>query len=179
MSDGQTPTPPPEPKSEVPRAVNKQVILAAILGGILGAVFSFVLARTFPTPVKPTPTPPPSEARQFANELLQLLKNGDKTVFMKRIRSAFSGLTDEQFAEFCQKSVFENRDQFAKVNGPSIEFEFARESVLSPSLVRVAYTEKYAHKCMLWVMVLYNAPDGWQVSAFSFDSESTGFRALQ
>jgi hypothetical protein len=165
---------------EAPRTATRPVLLAALLGGVLGAVLSFVLARTFPVvPPPPPPPPPPSEARQVVGELMQLLQTGQKDKFMKMIRPAFAGLKDEEFAVVCHKGMFALREHTATLSGPSVEFEFAREIVLSPSLVRVVYTEKFARGCLLWVTVVYNSSDGWQVVAFSVNRSDDGFSALQ
>ncbi|MBM3978732.1 MAG: hypothetical protein FJ304_00330 [Planctomycetes bacterium] len=168
-------TPPPT----VSPSHQKYILWAGIAGGLIGALVSFALARTFPPKPAVAPPAPPSEARQFADHVIGKLRAGDRAEFTRLIRPAFAGMTNEQFAEFCQKSVFDNRDQFAKSNGGAVEIEFARETVLSPSLVRLAYADKYARGCLIWVLVVYNTPEGWQVLAFSFDSETTGFRALQ
>lgn len=170
-------TPDTPPPTGAP-AHQKHILWAGIAGGLIGALLSFALARTFPPKPAGAPPAPPSEARQFADHVIGKLKTGDRAEFTRLIRPAFAGMTNEQFAEFCQKSVFDNRDQFAKSNGGAVEIEFARETVLSPSLVRLAYADKYARGCLIWVLVVYNTPEGWQVLAFSFDSESTGFRAL-
>jgi hypothetical protein len=174
-----TPETPPAPSAPLAPSQQKQLLWAGIAGGLIGALVSFALARTFPPKPAAPPPAPPSEARQFGDHVIGKLKTGDRAEFTRLIRPAFAGMTNEQFAEFCQRSVFDNRDQFGKANGGAVEFEFARETVLSPSLVRLAYADKYARGCLVWVLVVYNTPDGWQVLAFSFDSEATGYRALQ
>jgi hypothetical protein len=158
---------------------NRAIFLAAILGGLCGAVFSLVLARALPVavPVKPPVPAPPSEAREFAEEIFRKLKSGKNDDFKRLVRPAFGRLSDEEFETFCKDEVFGQRDAFAKSHGGSGELEFARETVLSPSLVRVSFLEKFARSCILWAVVLYNGPDGWQVSAFTFDTATTGFRA--
>jgi hypothetical protein len=171
--------PKPERPPEPPHAAHRSVWWAGVLGGLLGAALSFVLVRSFPPVPKPPPAPPPSEARQFADEVVRKLKTGENQEFKKYVRSAFAQLPDKDFDEFCQQFVFNNRKAFADAYGPPVDFEFARETVLVPALVRVTYAEKYARGCLLWVIVVYNSPDGWQVAAFSLDGPKTGYSALQ
>jgi hypothetical protein len=168
----------PEPKPEPPGAPNRPVWLAGLLGGLLGAALSFGLARSFPPVLKPSPPPPPSEARQFAAEVLRKLKNGENQEFTRTIRPAFAQLSDKDFDDFCQL-VFNNRKTAVEAYGAPGEIEFARETVLAPSLVRVSFVEKFPRGCLMWVLVVYNSPDGWQAAAFSLDSSKTGFSALQ
>jgi hypothetical protein len=159
-------------------SLRRSVLVAGLLGGLLGAVFSFVLARALPGSVKPPPSPPPSEARQFADHVLGKLKAGQNDEFMAFLRPAFERMTDEQFAQFRQ-GVFDGRAGAAKSFGPGGEFEVCREAVLSPTLVRITYLEKYTRGCLLWSFVVYNAPDGWRVAAFSVHGPETGFTELQ
>jgi hypothetical protein len=171
----------PEPKPAAPAAPKTNPVwLAALAGGLLGGIFSLGLARAFPAQPK-TPPPgevQPSEARQFADEVIGKLKAGQNDEFIRYIRPAFSKMTDEQFAQVRQR-IFEERTVATTAYGPSIAFEFCRETALSPTLVRLAYLEKYARGCLLWVMVVYNSPDGWRVVAFSLQTSESGFNALQ
>lgn len=167
-----------QPPGPPPASGRQPVLLAALLGGLIGGVFSFALARTFPPPVKPAPPAPQSEARQFAEDLFRKLKAGHNDEFVALIRPGFGDLNDEQFTKF-REGVFEMRTKVAKAYGPPIEFEFARETPLSPSLVRVTFVEKYPRGCVLWWVVVYNTPAGWQVSAFSYQTSESGFTALQ
>jgi hypothetical protein len=171
----EVPAPIPDRKPEPPPAASRPVLLAAVLGGLAGAAFSFVLARTFPAvPVTP-PLPPPTEARQFAGRVIGALKDGKNDEFMGLLRPAFARMSDKEFAEFCQ-TVFLGRANAPNTYGPGGEFEFFNETAMSPTLVRVSYLEKYARGCMVWKLVVYDAPDGWQMTAFSYES---GFPILR
>ncbi|MBN9119023.1 MAG: hypothetical protein J0I06_07655 [Planctomycetes bacterium] len=183
MTTEPTGPPPAEPKPPPPapaqsNPLSKPVFVAGLLGGVLGALLSFGLARALPAPVKPPPPGPPSEARQFADHVLGKLKDGKNDEFMALLRPAYAQLTPEQFEQF-RKSVFDARANAAKLYGSAAEFEFCRESVLSPTLVRVTYLEKYAHGCVMWLMVVYHAPDGWQVVSCVVRPSESGFPELQ
>jgi hypothetical protein len=177
MSDSPAPAATPKADPPLQNPMTKPVWLAALVGGLLGGLFSFALARTFPYTPKPVQSPP-SEARQFADEVIGKLKDGKNDEFMAIMRPAFAQLNDEQFANF-RKGVFDTRTGAAKIYGPGGAFEFCRETPLSPTLVRVTYLEKYAHGCIVWSMVVYNSPDGWRVTAFSFQTSESGFPLLQ
>lgn len=153
-------TEPTDPKPATGATFSKPVLVAGLLGGLLGAVFSFALARALPAPVKPPPPAPPSEARQYVEQVLGLLKAGKHDDFMAQLRPAFAESTDEQFAEV-RKQMYEARERDAKMFGGAGEFEYCRESVLSPTLVRVIFLEKYPRGCMVWSMIVYQAPDRW------------------
>jgi hypothetical protein len=175
MSEGNDPKPAPA----APHSPNRPVLLAALLGGLLGGVASFALARTFPAPAKPPPTPPPSEARMFADDVMALLKTGKYDQFKQRVRLAFALMPEADFENFYREGVIGTRQKAAEAYGPAGEFEFARETVMSPSLVRITYIERYERGCVLWSVVVYNSPGGWQVSAFRFETSGTGFPTLQ
>lgn len=153
------------------------VWMAAIVGGLLGGVFTFALLRSFPSHHK-EPPPPPTEARQFADDVIAKLHDGKNDEFIRYIRPAFAKLTDEQFAQF-RKNLFDMRAEDAKIYGQPGDFEFCRETRLSPTLARVTYLEKFAHGCVLWSLVVYNSPDGWQLVALSFQKSESGFSSLQ
>ncbi len=146
--------------------MTKPVLLAGLLGGVLGAVFAFALARTFPATPKLSPPPPPTEARLRADDLVAQLKAGKNEEFFAGVRAAFSGRNDEELNQ-ARQHLLKLRDQPAAVYGPSIDFEFVRETSIGPNLVRFAYLEKFPHGCVVWTLVYYNAPDGWQVLAFT------------
>ncbi len=158
--------------------MTKPVLLAGVLGGVLGALLSFALGRALPAPIKAPPPAPPSEARQFADEVIGKLKDGKNDEFMQYLRPAFAQMTDEQFAEF-RKGVFDLRAGAAQAYGAGSEFEFCRESASSPTLVRVTYLEKFPRGCIVWIMGVYHAPDGWRVASYNFQTSESGFPALQ
>jgi hypothetical protein len=154
------------------------VLTAGLLGGLLGGLFGFALSRTFPAVPNPAPPAPPSEARQFAGHVIGKLKEGKNDEFMALLRPAFAQMTNEQF-ELFRKGVFDKRTDAARIYGPGGEFEFCRESTLSPTLVRVTYLEKYASGCVLWLLVVYHSPDGWRVASCSVQTSESGFPELQ
>jgi hypothetical protein len=161
-----TPSPAPAPPPAAPPSptFSKPVLVAGLLGGLLGAVFSFALGRVLPAPVKPPPPAPPSEARQFTEHVLGKWKDGKNDEFMSLVRPAFAEASDEQFAEV-RKGMYEAREHDVKLFGGSGEFEFCRESILSPTLVRLTYLEKYPRGCVVWSLTVYNAPSGWLVAS--------------
>lgn len=138
------------------------VLFAGLLGGLLGAVCSFVLARTLPAPVPAPPTPPPSEARRFAEEVLATLKAGKQDDFAALLRPAFAEASDEEFA-VVRTQMAEARAKDAERLGGASEFEYCRETALSPSLTRVVFIEKYPRGVMVWSMVVYRGADRWMV----------------
>ncbi|MFM8274700.1 MAG: hypothetical protein ACKODX_20550 [Gemmata sp.] len=150
---------------------------AALLGGLAGGLFAFGLARAFPPTPKPVPVPPPSEAKRFADQVIGRLKEGRTDDFLAYVRPAFAQVGDEQFARFRQ-GVIDTRTNAVRAYGPSRDFEFCRETPIGPSLVRVAYLEKHPGGCVLWALVVYDAPDGWQVSALSYQASESGFSLL-
>lgn len=163
MSESSEPKPAPEPKPAARgNPLTMPLLAAGVLGGLLGGLFGFALARTFPAVPKPPPPPPKSEAREFAEQVFELLKAGKHDDFVSALRPAFAEASDEQFAEV-RKRMFEARENDIKMYGTGGEFEFCRESVLSPTLVRVIFIEKFARGCKVWSMIVYHASDGWKV----------------
>jgi hypothetical protein len=154
--------PTPAPAAATSGTFSKPVLVAGLLGGLLGAVFSFALARALPAPVKPPPPAPPSEARQYAESVLALLKAGKHDEFTALLRPAFAEASDEQFAEV-RKQMYQSRENDVKMYGAGGEFEFCRESELTPALVRVIFVEKFQRGCKVWSLIVYHAPGGWQV----------------
>ena len=146
--------------------MTKPVLLAGLLGGVLGAVFAFALARTFPATPKLSPPPPPSEGRQFADDLIAKLKAGKSDEFTAKVRNGFPELNDEDFNQAVRQPLLTMRENFGKAYGQPSEFEFVRETAISPSVVRFAYLEKFPHGCVVWVIACYDGPQGWQVLGF-------------
>ena len=157
--------------------MTKPVLLAGLLGGLVGAVFAFALARTFPTTPK-SPPPPPSEARPLADDLVAKLKAGKNDEFLTGVRQAFSDRDDEQFNQVRQ-NLLKSREGFGKDYGGSSDFEFVRETSVGPNLVRFAYLEKYPHGCVVWTLVYYNAPGGWQVLGYTLVPLDAAFGMLR
>ncbi len=169
--------------------MTKPVLLAGLLGGFLGGVGGFVLLRSFPVPAKPPAVVetspvivaeplPQSAARPLADQLVAMLKAGRQDEFFARVRPGLTELTDEQFDQFRQEIVA-MRQGFAKAYGAPGEFEFARETVVSPSLVRFAYVEKYSRGCVVCFVIFYHSPAGWQVMAFSYHPLQIAFNMLR
>lgn|GEM_PF-6511315 len=145
--------------------MSKPVLLAALLGGILGAVFNFALTRSFPPTPKPPPQPTVSEARQYADSIVHLLKAGKYDEFFAAIRPAFPKLNEDEFKKM-RESALKDRAEVVKEYGTAGEFEFSRETTLTPSLVRISYVEKYERGCVVYYIAVYNSPEGWRVLAF-------------
>lgn len=154
--------PKPAPAPATSATFSKPVLVAGLLGGLLGAVCSFALARALPTPVKPPPPAPPSEARQFAEQVLGLLKAGKHDDFMSQLRPAFPEADDEKFKAVREGIEAGRKQAVAKYGGVS-EFEYCRESALSPTLTRVVFLEKFPQGCVVWSMMVYQSPGGWLV----------------
>ena len=156
--------------------MTKPVLLAGLLGGLLGGAGGFALVRAFPAPVKPVVAaePAPHPARPLADELIANLQAGRNDAFFATLRAGFVELTDEQFAAFRQ-DVEAGRRKFTDDYGPAGEVEFARETVLSPSVVRFAYVEKHARGCVACFVVFYLTPDGWRVLAFAYKPLDAAF----
>jgi hypothetical protein len=175
------PTSPVMPPASPPTVSHRRnpVWMAALLGGLLGAVFSFALSRTFPTQPKAPPEPPKSEVRQFADDLIALLRVGKNEEFLAGVRQAFSGLNDEQFNQRVRQGFLKSRSESVTAYGPSTDFEFVRETSIGPNLVRFAYLEKFPHGCVVWIIVLYNTPEGWQVLAFTQLPLDAAFQMLR
>ena len=97
---------------------------------------------------------------------------------MAFLRPAFAQMTPEQF-ELFRKNVFDDRANAAKAYGPGGEFEFCRESALSPTLVRLTYLEKYQRGCVVWLLVVYDSPSGWQMVSCTVQTSASGFPELR
>lgn len=160
--------------------MTKPVLLAGLLGGLLGGVGGFALVRAFPAPVKPSALveAPQHEARPLADELIANLKAGRDDAFFATVRAGFGELTDEQFAQFRQ-DVETGRRKFVRDYGAPGDIEFARETVLSPSVVQFAYVEKHARGCVVCFVVFYRTPEGWRVLAFNYKVLDAVFNQLR
>jgi hypothetical protein len=140
-----------------------------LIAGLIGGAFGFALTRAYPPEAKPAPPPVPqaSEARAFADDLVRLLKSAKYDEFFTALRPGFANLTDKEFQQL-RESVIGMRQTFAKSYGGSGEFEFAGETALSPSLVRVSFVERYERGCVFCVLIVYNSPGGWRFQGFSY-----------
>ena len=150
--------------------MTKPVLLAGLLGGLLGAVGSFVLARSFPTTAKPVAAVevPRSEARDRADDLVAKLRAGQEDDFFNTVRSAsVKQLKDEDFKQY-REYITELREGFATRLGAPGDIEFSRETVLSPSLVRVVYIAKHAFGSVALFVVFYNTADGWRLLGLTY-----------
>jgi hypothetical protein len=157
--------------------VSRTVWWAGFFGGVMGAVLSFVLARVLPAPAANGSPPPPSGARVFADEVVQLLKTGKYDEFFGLLRPGFGDLPDDDFKKL-REGVLATRQQFITNYGEAGELEFCRETSISPALVRLTYLEKYQRGCVAWVIVVYDSPTGWQVLAFNFPPLKEVFATL-
>jgi hypothetical protein len=151
--------------------VTRSVLFAGLLGGLLGAVVSFALSRSLspapkpgePAPAQVAPTAPP-EARKFADEVMVKMQTGKDDEVLAMLRRAFLELSDEQFARDVRGAYLASRA--SKPYGPSLGVELVRETAVAPDAVRFAYLERFARGCVVWVVVCYNSPDGWQLAGF-------------
>ena len=149
-----------------------------LLAGLLGGVGGFALTRAFPAAPKPVASAPQSEARPLADDLIAKLKAGKNDEFFAAIRPGFDKLDDKQFGEV-RKGIVALRDKFAKEYGPAGDFEFSRETVLSPSLVQFAYVEKHPRGCVMCFLSCYNTPAGWQVLSFQYKPLEVAFSQVR
>jgi hypothetical protein len=163
--------------------VSKPVLLAGLLGGVLGAIIGFALMRSFPPAAKfapSTPTPIASpEARQFADDLVAKLKAGKDEEVMSSVRLAFREMPDDQFNQTVREPYLFVRKHFPQQYGPSRGFEFVRENVVSEDIARFVYLERFAHGCIVWTIVCYNTPTGWQVIGFQHLKLEAAFQVLK
>ncbi|QJX00152.1 hypothetical protein [Frigoriglobus tundricola] len=164
--------------------MTRSVLFAGLLGGVLGAVIAFGLTRTFPFPVPPPPVPAPrpsdarpSAARQYTDDLIALLRAGNNEAFLKGVRQAFP-VPDERFDVEVRVPLLKQRQLWEQEYGKGSDFEFIRETALGPNLVRCAYLEKFPRGCVVWYIVVYNGPTGWQVLAFNQLSLEAAFHLL-
>lgn len=160
--------------------VTKPVLFAGLLGGLLGGGGGFALTRAFPAPAKPVVVaePDPHPARALADELIADLKAGRDDAFFGTIRRGFVELNDEQFAQFRQ-GIEAGRQKFAKDYGTRGDFEFGRETVLSPSVAQFVYVEKYERGCIAYFVVFYQTPGGWRMLAFNVKPMDAAFALLR
>lgn len=160
--------------------MTRQVFLAGLLGGLIGAGFGFVLSRAFPPTTKPAPAAaqPASEAREFASDLVALLKAGQYDRFFGALRPAFPDFTDEQF-QTMRQDVLTTRQEFAKKYGGGGEFEYGRESAISPALVRVTFVEQFERSAVVYNFMMYNSPAGWRTHGFTYQSADSAFASIR
>ncbi|AMV23676.1 hypothetical protein VT84_04640 [Gemmata sp. SH-PL17] len=162
--------------------MTKSVLFAGVLGGLLGGFGGYALLRTLPSATKSGTggeKSAPSETRQRADELVTKLRTGQEEEFFNMLRTGFiDPLNDEQFGRLRQ-GVIEWRQKFAQEYGAPGDFEFGRETVLSPSLVRVAYVVKHAHGAVVCIVIFYKPANDWRILAFSFKPLETAFDMLR
>ncbi len=153
--------------------MTRTVFLAGALGGVLGAVLSFALSRSLIPLSKPgevqnaTPSAPaqsPPEARLFADEFIVKMQTGRDTEVLAMLRRAFLELNDEEFAREVRTPYLASRT--SRPYGRSLGVERIRETVVAPDAVRFAYLERFQQGCVVWVVVCYNSPEGWQLVGF-------------
>jgi hypothetical protein len=147
----------------------RPILLSGLLGGLLGGSASFIANRTIvPTtpPAKSETAEPPrslDEARQVAESFLANVRDGKQDQLAADVKNGVWLVTDQEFATFLGQFTAD-RARFAKQYGePSRQYELVREVVLSPSLVRLIYLEKYQRDGVLWFLVLYHTMDGWRL----------------
>jgi hypothetical protein len=168
--------------------VNQPVLFAGLLGGALGAVLSFALSRwvspapqpAAPTPgqsAAPAPAPASPEARHFADQVIARLQAGRDEEVIALMRPVFPELTDKEFADTVRTSFLAARA--GKPYGPSVGFEFARETAVSPDVARFVYLERFAHGCVVWSVACYQGQQGWQLAGLRHLKLDAAFELLK
>lgn len=153
---------------EIRSRLMRAVVIAGLAGGLLGGLASFAASRLIKPVVAVPQAAETSEAREVAGIFIQKLEEGKFEEFTRDVGSA-AGATEEKFQAF-KSRFYQERVLYEKLHGPSTrQFEFVRESVASPSLVRVVYLEKYQTGGVLWFFVLYRTRDGWKIASVDWN----------
>jgi len=148
--------------------MTRPILLAGLLGGLLGGGASFIANRTIsPVPAAKSETRPPTpsteEARQVAESFLGSVRDGKQDQLAADVKNGVWLISEQEFASFLGQ-FNADRARFAKQYGESShQYELVREVMLSPSLVRFIYLEKYQRDGVLWFLVLYHTMDGWRL----------------
>ncbi|MCE9566955.1 MAG: hypothetical protein K8U57_33555 [Planctomycetes bacterium] len=156
--------------------MTKPILIAGLLGGLLGGMVSFAASRW----IKPVePAKPRPEARDVAEAFVAKLKATKFDEFALDARFASANVTEEAFAKFKDK-LTADRQLYANLYGSSTgEFDLLRETVLSPSLVRYEYLEKFERGGVIWFFVLYRGKDSWKLSFVDWtDKLALGFAGI-
>ena len=162
--------------------MSKPVLLAGLLGGVLGAIICFALLRSFPPATKPTTPPTPTaspEARAFAESLIAKLREGKDDELLSLVRQGYGEMSEERFNAEIRAPFHGVRKGFPEVYGKSLGIEFAREQPVSEDIARFVYIERFERGCVVWTVVCYNSPTGWQVAGFQHLKLEAAFQVLR
>jgi len=153
---------------ENPPRMTRPVVLAGLLGGLLGGVASFAATRMI-TPAQPGHLDAVkvgeglSEARQVAETFMAKVRTGKPDDLASEVRIGLWLVSDQEFHSFLGQFTAD-RKRFASELGDSTgQMELVREVLLSPSIVRLIYLEKYPRDGVLWFLVVYHTMDGWRL----------------
>lgn len=151
--------------------MTRAILIAGVFGGILGGVVSFAASRLI-KPIEPVKAdPPPTPAREVAEAYISKLRSGKNDEFITDVRTGMALITEQEFAAFKQE-FSDSRNRFSVMFGSRTgEYELVRESIISPSLARVIFLEKYERGGVLWFFVVYQCKDGWRLAGVSWNEK--------
>jgi hypothetical protein len=151
--------------------VARSIVIAGLLGGLLGGVVSFAMSRVI-KPAEPVrPEPLASPARELVEAYISKLRAGKNDEFVIDVRTGMALITEQEFATFKQEFT-DSRNRFVSMFGSRTgEYELVRDSVISPSLARVIFLEKYERGGVLWFFVVYLCKDGWRLAGVSWNEK--------
>ncbi|AWM38942.1 hypothetical protein GobsT_28210 [Gemmata obscuriglobus] len=147
--------------------MTKPVLLAGVLGGVLGGAGAFVLGRAFPA-APAVVVEKPHEARPFADDLFMKLQKGQADEFLAAVRVGDPEYDDAEFDKLIRQPMLRVREGAVRGYGGAGSFEFFRETVTAPDLVRFTYLERYPRGCLVWLLYCYRGAGGWHPIGLKF-----------
>lgn len=153
-------------------SITRRTLLAAgVLGGVLGGVCSFVANRMI-VPVQPGKDEivarSAADARSVVESFIDKLRGETAEDLSEEVKQGRWLITEQEYRSFRGQFVGDRGRLAMQYGNRTGEFEFVREEVLSPSLVRFIFLERYERDGVLWFFVVYRTMGDWRLVGVSW-----------
>ena len=154
--------------AESPTRMTRSIWAAGLLGGLLGGVVSFAASRIIVPAPSVVTSNAAAEARPVVDSFVARLQ-AEKAEGLESEASRGRWLVSDQEMASFRGQFNADRARFAQQYGERTgEFELVREEVLSPSIVRFIFLERYQRDGVLWIFVVYRTMGEWRVVGLSW-----------
>ena len=130
----------------------------------------FVVAVLITIPVFGATLPNETDAKELADKIITKISSGDIDSGFNLMKPyiPLSGADIDAAAAKAKTQL----EQYGKVYGKLIGFEYIDSRRIGDSLVRIRYVVKAENTALTWIFIFYKGADGWALNNFEWQDKA-------